>query len=207
MAALKEDFSKCTGLAQKLIISTLAGVTIKDLHKILFDEASGHLIVSIARAMPNIACRLGTGIVTLFADSDLPKEKRTILTELFNAMGLVLWEDSNEALMDMYTAVGASTPAFNALFTEAIADAAVLMGLPRDRACLMAAQAALGSATLMLEEAKKCTSNGNTAAASLKNNVCTPGGCSIKGIFALEKGAVRGHIMTAIQEACLAFKK
>ena len=190
-------------LNEKLIISTMAGVNLSQLQNIFLPGKP-----RIIRAIPSIACKLGVGIVTLYADANSPlgDQEKSRIENLFSKSGLTLWEE-NENLIDTYTAVGASTPAFYALFIDAIADATVLMGIPRDRAILLAAQSALGSATLILQEYGSGRKLIGTEACQVKNAVCTPGGCSIKGIHALEQGSVRGHIMNALEKSCLAFKR
>jgi pyrroline-5-carboxylate reductase len=78
------------------------------------------------------------------------------------------------------------------MFAEALADAGVECGLPRDKAILYAAQMLKGSAELLLKE---------KSPASLKDKVCSPGGTTIAGVHALEDGAFRSAVMNAVTAA------
>jgi pyrroline-5-carboxylate reductase len=208
-----------THVENKLVISTLAGTNCA-----FFEGYSLLGRSALIRAVPSIACKTGQGIVVLHCGlkSSLSSEQRAVIDMMFSKMGLVFWEEK-EALVDVHTAVGASSPAFYSLFVDAIADAAVLMGIPRERAILLAAQSAKGTASLLLEPYHCATRQGTershpedaveeftpsgTEASALKNFVCTPGGCTMKGIYVLEQNGVRGHIMNAIEKCCLALKK
>ena len=96
--------------------------------------------------------------------------------------------------MDAAGAVGGSSPAFVFLFIEAMADGAVQAGMPRRQAYEFAAQAVLGSAKMVLETGMH--------PGALKDMVCSPGGTTIEGVKALEKGGMRAAVMEAL-EACV----
>ena len=110
--------------------------------------------------------------------------------------------------MDAYMAIGASSPAFFSLFCDAMADGAVHAGLPRHQALQIVAQSALGTAAMILAAIQDHGSSSKGGEATeFKNSVCTPAGCTIKGIQALEEGAVRGCIMRAVERAAETFSK
>ena len=96
--------------------------------------------------------------------------------------------------MDVFSAIGGSSPAFAFLYMEALADGAVASGMPRKMAYEIAAQATLGAAKLMRESGEH--------PGTLKDMVCSPGGTTIQGVKALEQGSVRGSIMAAM-DACV----
>ena len=96
--------------------------------------------------------------------------------------------------MDTVTGVSGSSPAYIFMLIEAMADAAVSGGMPRNQAYTFCAQAVLGSAKMVLELPNH--------PGELKDMVCSPGGTTIQGMEALEQGGVRGSVMAAI-DACV----
>ena len=98
----------------------------------------------------------------------------------------------DEKLMNEVTAVTGSSPAYVFMFIEAMADAAVLSGLPRDLSYKLAAQAVLGSAKLVLETGKH--------PGELKDQVCSPAGTTIEAVKTLEKHGFRYAIIDAMEE-------
>src|SRR3712207_8403702 len=95
--------------------------------------------------------------------------------------------------MDVVPAVSGSSPAYVYMFIEALADGAVLDGIPRDKAYKIAAQAVLGSAKMVLETGKH--------PAQLKDMVCSPAGTTIEAVEVLEENGFRSSIMKAMK-AC-----
>ena len=98
-----------------------------------------------------------------------------------------------EKLIDAGSAVSGCGPAFVSMFIEAMADGGVSCGLPRDKALWYAAFTLIGTAQLLLDSGKH--------PAQLKDEVCSPGGSTIQGVKALEDGALRATVMSAIQAA------
>ena len=95
--------------------------------------------------------------------------------------------------MDVVTAVSGSSPAYVFLFIEAMADAAVAGGMPRQQAYKFAAQAVLGSAKMVLETGKH--------PGALKDDVCSPGGTTIYAVAVLEEYGSRNAVIKA-SDAC-----
>ena len=99
-----------------------------------------------------------------------------------------------ESLMNVVTGVSGSSPAYVFLFIEALADAAVLGGMPRGQAYEFAAQTVLGSAKMVLETGKH--------PGELKDMVCSPGGTTIEAVRVLEEKGFRGAVIDATA-ACI----
>ena len=118
-------------------------------------------------------------------------EDVALVDRLLNAVGRAF--RLPEHLLDAVTGLSGSGPAFVAVMIEALADGGVRVGLPRDVAFALAAQTVLGSAKVMLEA--------NLHPAVLKDMVASPGGTTIAGLHALERGGLRAALMDAVEAA------
>jgi pyrroline-5-carboxylate reductase len=98
-----------------------------------------------------------------------------------------------ESLLDAVTGLSGSGPAYMYLMIEALSDGGVAVGLPRDVATTLAAQTMLGSARMVLET--------GIHPGALKDMVTSPGGTTIEGLHELEKGKVRGVLISAVRAA------
>ena len=110
---------------------------------------------------------------------------------LLSSAGIV--DKIDEKFIDAAAALSGCGPAFVYIFTEALAEGAVKCGLPRDKALLYAKQTVFGSAAMMLGSDKHPE--------RLKDEVCSPGGTTIEGVLALEKGAFRATAASAVTAA------
>ena len=110
---------------------------------------------------------------------------------ILSASGRV--ERLEERLMDAFSAVAGCGPAFVYPFIEAMADGGVLAGLPRKQAVEFAAQTLAGAAALVLESGEH--------PGALKDAVCSPGGSTIEGVAALERGGFRAAVLDAVEAA------
>ncbi|KAF2763349.1 pyrroline-5-carboxylate reductase [Pseudovirgaria hyperparasitica] len=185
-------------LAGKLLISILAGVTAEQIEEFLYDnDASAQYKCHIVKVMPNTASMVRESTTVIAArNPPLPETQLTLATWIFSRIGRVAHLPAS--VMDAATALVGSGPAFVAVMLEAMADGAVAMGIPRAEAQMMAAQTMRGTAALVL--------NGEHPAI-LKDKVCTPGGCTIGGIMAMEEAGVRGGVSRAIREATMVSSK
>ena len=165
-----------------LLVSMAAGLTLQRLR-----EMAG-LSCPILRIMPNTACAVGAGLTLYVPSPEVTEEQLSAFLTLMSASGRL--EPLEERLIDAGSAVAGCGGAFVSLFLEALADGAVTCGLPRDKARRYAAQMVLGTAQLALQSGQ------HTAA--MKDAVCSPGGTTIAGVRALERGGFRSAAMEAV---------
>lgn len=169
----------------KVLVSVAAGVTLASIQ----ESIDPH--IPLARVMPNVPCLIGQGVIGLSFSSSAADDKRQMIRQLFAAVGLV--EVIPEEHMDAVTAVSGSGPAFVFLVAEALTDAAVDIGLPRDMARRMVNQTLTGSALMMQETGEHPS--------VLRERVTSPGGTTIAGLRALESRGVRAAFFDAVREA------
>jgi pyrroline-5-carboxylate reductase len=172
-------------LAGKLLVSVCAAVTTSDL------EAWSGNRAAVVRAMPNTPCLIGAGMTVLCAGASAKPADLEAAVALFTPLGRTA--TLNESLMDAATGLSGSGPAYVFMIIEALADAGVQLGIPRATSTLLAAQTLLGSAQLVLES--------KTHPAVLKDQVTTPGGCTIDGLVALEDGGLRSVLIAGVVAA------
>ncbi len=176
---------------RKGLISIVAGWTTHTLRSRLNDDAR------VLRVMPNTPALVGEGMTVFSKDHNLLDDQISLSQRIFSSLGKV--EMVSERYMDVVTAVSGSGPAYVYLFIEALADAGVLEGLPRDLSYKLAAQTVLGSAKMVLET--------GCHPAELKDKVCSPGGTTIEGVFVLEQRGFRGGIMDAVLKSAQKSKR
>jgi pyrroline-5-carboxylate reductase len=131
------------------------------------------------------------GMIGICKNSFARDDELDMVKDMFRGVGRV--EVVLESQMDAVVAVSGSSPAYVYIMIEAMADAAVLEGIPRDKAYTFAAQAVYGSAKMVLES--------GIHPADLKDKVCSPGGTTIEAVKVLEDKGFRGCIIEAM-EAC-----
>lgn len=171
--------------AQQLIISVAASVPTAEI------ETALGINTAVVRAMPNTPCALGVGMTALCKGKHATEEQVRLARSLFDVVGRTVVVD--EKLMDAVTGLSASGPAYIYIILEALAEAGVKVGLPRDVATLLAAQTTLGAAKVVLETGDH--------PALLKDAVTTPAGCTIDGIMELEEGKLRVTLIKAVVKA------
>jgi pyrroline-5-carboxylate reductase len=167
-----------------IIVTIAAGKDIKSTEE-MFNRK-----LKIVRVMPNTPALVGEGMSAICPNDSVTKEDLAGITKIFESFGKA--EIVNEKLMDVVTAVSGSSPAFVYMFIESMADAAVLNGMPRDKAYTFAAQAVLGSAKMVLDT--------GINPGALKDMVCSPGGTTIEGVAALEEEGFRNAVISAIRK-------
>jgi pyrroline-5-carboxylate reductase len=147
--------------------------------------------LGVVRAMPNTPAMLSAGMTALCPGRFVAAEQMAIAQQIFQTVGRTVVVD--EKHMDAVTGLSGSGPAFLYIIIEALAEAGVNVGLPRDVATLLAAQTAYGSARMVLETGYH--------PALLKDAVTTPAGCTVDGILELEEGGLRVTLIKAVKRA------
>ena len=169
----------------QLVISIAAGITRNFVKNFVPPE------VHVVRAMPNLPAMVGYGVTVLAADETVPEEYKTRAEQIWSAVGRVFWLD--EELMDAVTALSGSGPAYTFLFVEALTDAGVRVGIPRDTAYQLALHTVLGAAQLLNVTGKHPI--------VYKDMVTSPGGTAISGVEALERNGFRIAVFEAVKAA------
>lgn len=171
--------------ASKLIISFAASVQTRAI-----EQAAG-CNLPVVRAMPNTPAAVGEGITALCGGRFCTPDHMALAQQIFSTVGRTVVVD--EKHMDAVTGLSGSGPAFLYIIIEALAEAGVNVGLPRDVATLLAAQTTLGSAQMVLQT--------GSHPALLKDAVTTPAGCTVDGILELEEGGLRVTLIKAVKRA------
>jgi pyrroline-5-carboxylate reductase len=169
----------------KLLISFAASVSTAAI------EAAAGQDIAVVRAMPNTPAKLGAGITALCRGRFVSDDQLALAEKIFATVGRVVTVD--EKHMDAVTGLSGSGPAFIYIILEALAEAGVNVGLPRDIATQLAAQTTYGAAKMVLET--------GSHPALLKDEVTTPAGCTVDGILELEAGGLRVTLIKAVKRA------
>jgi len=174
----------------KLWISILAGVVLSDLD-FAVNKVTKEPALRIVRSMPNTPVKVRKGSVAVTLSEGCSSQDRNVVSTLFSAVGRCV--EVPERLQNSFAAMAGSGPAYIYQVIEALADGGVMMGLPRDLAQEHAAAMVEGAAGMVLSQGKH--------PGHLKDEVCSPGGSTIRGVEQLEKGGVRAAVMAAVKAA------
>ncbi|HZB89190.1 MAG TPA: pyrroline-5-carboxylate reductase [Terracidiphilus sp.] len=154
------------------------------------EEAAGTEI-GVIRAMPNTPSALGAGAAGLCRGRFVKATQMELAVRIFETVGRAVIVD--EKHMNAVTGLSASGPAYVYIIIEALSEAGVKVGLPRDVATQLAAQTVFGAGKMVLETGYH--------PALLKDAVTTPAGCTIDGILELEEGGLRVTLIKAVMRA------
>ncbi len=168
---------------QQLVVSIAVGLTVAFYEAILGSDKK------IVRAMPNTPAAVQEGMTAFCFGRQVTEAEQQTVLDLFSLTGgtAVL----PERLMNTVSALTGSSPAYVYMFIEAMADAGCYGGIPRAEAYQLAAQAVLGAAKMVLETGKH--------PGQLKDEVCSPGGTTIRAVAELEKRGMRSAVIEAIK--------
>ena len=170
---------------RKLLISFAASVQTSAI------ERAAGCDLPVIRAMPNTPAAVAAGVTALCGGRFCTAEDMALAQRIFGTVGRTVTVD--ERHMDAVTGLSGSGPAFLYIIIEALAEAGVNVGLPREVATLLAAQTTLGSAKMVLET--------GSHPALLKDAVTTPAGCTVDGILELEEGGLRVTLIKAVKRS------
>jgi pyrroline-5-carboxylate reductase len=170
---------------EKTLVSFAASVKTRAI-----EEAAG-IEIGVIRAMPNTPSALGAGAAALCKGRFVASAQMELAQRIFETVGRTVVVD--EKHMDAVTGLSASGPAYIYIIIEALAEAGVKVGLPRDTATQLAAQTTFGAAKMVLDTGYH--------PALLKDAVTTPAGCTIDGILELEEGGLRVTLIKAVMRA------
>lgn len=169
----------------KLLVSVAAGVPLRRI------ETQLELGARVVRVMPNICCVVGAGAAGYAAGAHATDKDMEKVGAILNSFGIGM--PVEEKFLDAVTGLSGSGPAYVFLFMEALADGGVQVGLSREVAVRLALQTVYGAARMALESKKHL--------AELKDEVASPGGTTIAGLYALEQNGFRGSVMDAVVKA------
>lgn len=186
LASVAKSLASAVQARRPLVVSIAAGVRIADMERWL----GGNL--AVVRCMPNTPALVGSGATALVANDRVNPARRAVAESILRAVGLTVWLDEESAL-DAVTALSGSGPAYCFLLMEAMEDAGVQLGLPRETARLLALQTAFGAAKLALESRED--------AATLRARVTSRGGTTEQALQVLESGGLRELMARALTAA------
>lgn len=175
----------------KLFISVAMGITLKELERLLPNDAR------VIRVMPNTPALVCEACSVFVRGTNATDSDAKITQALLEAIGTC--EEVTENLMDPITALSGSGPAYIFVLIEALADGGVKMGLPRDLAYRLASQTVMGSGKMVRDT--------KDHPAVLKDAVTSPSGSTASGLHFLEKSNYRAAIIGAVEAATLRCKE
>lgn len=175
---IRDDIKK-----DAVVIGIAAGIS-SDYLKNKLNEGTKYI-----KIMPNTPAMVGEGMTAVVINDSLEEHDIDELLKILNSFGRT--EMIEERLMDGFTGLCGSSPAYIYMLIEAMADAGVLEGIPRAQSYTMAAQSVLGAAKMVLET--------GLHPGQLKDNVCSPGGTTIEAVISLEESGFRSSMMNAIK--------
>ena len=170
---------------EQAVLSIIAGAKMSTLSKGFSHE-------SIIRVMPNTPAQIGQGMSMWTCSRQVSEQQRDFTRSIVSTVGKEIYVD-DEKYMDMATALSASGPAYVFMIIEALIDAGVYVGLPRDMARTMALQTVYGSTQLVMDTGRH--------PADLKDMVVSPGGTTAEGLQVLERAGVPAAIVDAVNAA------
>lgn len=168
-----------------LVVSLCAGVTTGQIEAVMPDRTP------VVRVMPNTPAQVDEGMAAISGGSTATAANLEFVTGLLEAVGKVVVVP--EKYQDAVTAISGSGPAYLFFVVEAMIDAGVMLGLPRDIATTLVVQTMYGSAKLLSESGAHPT--------QLRERVTSPGGTTAAALRELEDHRVKAAFMTAMEAA------
>ena len=174
---------------KKLFVSVAAGIHICHMEKSLIGNRGKK--VGVVRTMPNTPSLVMEGVTAISHGTHVSKKELQIVHRIFEAIGKTVEVEENQ--LDAVTGLSGSGPAYILMVIEALSDAGVKMGLPREVSKTLTVQTILGTAKLALESDKHLS--------ELKDMITSPGGTTIAGLHTLEASGIRASFINAVETA------
>lgn len=171
-------------IKDKTIVSIAAGWSADKIKSVV------GINTKVLRLMPNTPILVGEGMSVFETPYNADEEVASFIDSVFSSIGKVEYAPSK--LMDAVTAVSGSGPAYVFMFIEALSDAGVLCGLPRDMSTVISAQTVMGAAKMVQESGMH--------PGQLKDAVCSPGGTTIEAVQSLEQDGFRSAVINAAKK-------
>ena len=190
---LQQALEKCIPFLKKetLIISIAAGITAQSISEWLSTNGQAH--TKLVRCMPNTPALVSAGITGVMALSGINDDDKSITTEILQAVGEVVWVDSDDDI-NAITAISGSGPAYVFLFMNSLLKAGLKLGLNQDQAKRLAISTVYGSS--------KLADMSDQDLVSLKENVTSKGGTTAAALNVLEhENALETLVQQATQAA------
>jgi pyrroline-5-carboxylate reductase len=184
MSTLLDELAPHTP-ADRLVISGAAGIPTS-----FFEERFQHG-TPVVRVMTNTPALVDEAMSVVSAGTHATESHLALAEEIFNGVGKTLRVP--ESQQDAATALSGSGPAYFYFLVEAMTDAGILLGLPRDKAHDLIVQAAVGAATMLRDSGDHPV--------TLRENVTSPAGTTINAIRELENHRVRAAVLDALEAA------
>lgn len=171
--------------AETVVVSLAAGLTTDWLQERLPKRTP------VVRAMPNTPALVGEGMTVLSPGQAAGQEHLAQAEQVMATCGQVL--TLPERYLDTVTAISGSGPAYVFYVVEAMVEAGVLLGLPREHSTQLAVQTLAGAAALLRESGDHPS--------LLRERVSSPGGTTVAGLRALDREGVRSGVVAAVESA------
>nr|WP_307992069.1 pyrroline-5-carboxylate reductase [uncultured Niameybacter sp.] len=169
-------------LKNKMVISVVAGYTFEKYENLL-EEGTHHI-----STIPNTPVSIGEGIIICEETHSLSEEELRIFEELFSKIALIKMVETK--LLGIGGTICGCAPAFVSMFIEALSDAAVLHGIPRELSYELVSKMVVGTGKMQLDT--------HTHPGIMKDAVCSPGGTTIVGVATLERKGMRSAVIDAV---------
>lgn len=183
LSAIGEEIGGLVG--DRVVLTIMAGVRGQRVR----DSLGGH--ARIVRVMPNMPARIGMGITAIAPSAGSTPSDASFAETVFGALGPIVRLD--ESMMDAFTAIAGSGPAYVFYLVEAMADAAQRVGFDEQTARMLAERTVIGSAALLDQSGE--------GAESLREAVTSKGGTTAAAIAVLDESGVRDAIARAVEAA------
>lgn len=172
-------------LKGKMVISIAAGITTETIEKEIGE-------IPVIRVMPNTPALIKKGMAAISKGRYASYMEEEIALSIFRSVGKAVTID--EKYLDIVTAISGSGPGYIFYIMEAMIEAGVRQGLPRDTAKTLVLQTISGSAELALNSGKEPE--------ELRKSVCSPGGTTLAGLKVMEERSLHEILISAVESAC-----